>query len=77
MRAFHLILVATLAIAGCDGSGGSTSTAKVGGSVAVGIGTGGAYDANDHGGSGPPPGRTAQERAARQAYYRGPRGEEW
>jgi hypothetical protein len=39
--------------------------------------TGASAPSGSWGGAGPPPGRTASERAARKEYYRGPRADEF
>lgn len=64
-----------MALAACEpGYSAADNGVRVGGSVAVGVSTGGEYGA-DRFGTGPAPGRTAQERQARKDYYRGPRGD--
>ncbi|AVO36683.1 hypothetical protein [Pukyongiella litopenaei] len=64
---------ALMALAGCDPTASGLDSGSDSGLYASPAGNYGGRPA----GLAPPPGRTAQERAERRAYYRGPRGDEF
>ncbi len=70
-----LLFLAAGTLAACESGGGAS--VRVGGSAAVGVSTGSSSGISHSPSVGPPPGRTEAERAARRAYYRGPRGDEF
>lgn len=71
-RMIGILPLAALVLAGCDPVSGTD--VRISGGGAVGVSTSGSYGYSGYVGGGPPPGRTDAERAARRAYYRGPRG---